>query len=199
MKELVCADCGTKNGARAKYCSNCGMPVGSPRSTTEQKNASPLFGIVGILALLVPVFLLMYCAFSTTVEGEIRSQGKPFGDFQLKPSDCHSGAHENFFGVWVTPELVTVDGRRGFRGGIKLVKNHLNEWDVYVESPRDCRGLECKIQKLTREACQTYVIDVRDTGNVVNDIRVREGRATLECRFPEGGSLSAKLEFDGCS
>jgi hypothetical protein len=95
--------------------------------------------------------------------------------------------------------LRRINGREGFQGGLKLVKNHLGKWDVYVESPRECRGLECTIRQLDPGACSVYQAEVRNTGTVLNDIRVREGQATFECKFASGGSFSAKLKFDGCS
>ena len=201
MREVQCSECGAKNRAGAKYCSECGTPLGSPlrNGNSPKPKPSSAAGWVFVSLMVAVPFGFVLCAFAGgSVEGEIRSSGKPNGDFLLKPTECHSGAHENFFGAWVTPKLVRVNGRQGFQGGIKFVKNHLTKWDVYLESPVECKGLECTVRPVERAHCRVFDVDVRDTGTVVNDIRLREGHATLDCSFPDGGKLAVKLKFDGC-
>lgn len=132
------------------------------------------------------------------VEGQIYSRGAPHGDFTMTPTNCLSGEHESFFGVWLTSGLVKVDGRQGFQGGLKLVKSHLGQWEVYLESPTDCDGLRCTIRPVGFSDCSRYDVHVENTNTTFNDIRVRRGHAYLECSFPDGGALSASLDFKGC-
>lgn len=157
--------------------------------------------VIALLGALIPMGVMFFViggGGGGSVEGQIVSSGSPYGDYMMQPSSCFSGEHESFFGVWVTPELEKVDGRQGFRGGLKLVKSHLGEWEVYVESPIECSGLKCKIRQLPRDACSLFDVSVENTNTTFNDIRVRRGHASLDCRFSSGGKLSANLLFKGC-
>jgi len=140
-----------------------------------------------------------FTSLGTDVKGEIRARGKPFGDYVQKPSECYSGEHQNFFGVWVAPPIRTVKGREGFQGGLKLVKSELEVWNAYVESPIECEGLKCAIRPVDRATCSTFDVEVRNTNTSYNDIRVREGHAKLDCKIPNGGTLHVDLVFCGCS
>jgi hypothetical protein len=132
-----------------------------------------------------------------TVDGEVRSRGKPYGDYVLKAASCFSGDRENFFGAWITPELEDKGDRYGAKGGLKLVKNSLGEWEVYVESPLECDGFKCTVRPVDAKRCALFDIDVHNTNTLVNDVVERRGHAKLDCRF-EGGSLTANLTFDEC-
>ena len=137
---------------------------------------------------------------SGSVEGQIRSVGEPYGDYVIQPTSCFSGEHESFFGVWVTPDLSEDEnGSSGFKGGLKLVKSHTGQWEVYVESPTECQSFSCVIRELNPEHCDTFSVEVHNTSTTINDIRVREGHADLQCRLPEGGTFTAHLVFEGCS
>lgn len=198
---LVCTSCGASNPARSKFCGQCAKPLTHAVDTTAASGSSGgLAAGFGILAIFVFVGLVLFFAFGgSEVKGEIRARGAPFGSYVLVPTECHSGQHESFFGVWVTPELVRSEGREGFKGGLKLVKSHAGAWTVYVESPLECKGLECAVRELERSHCQRFDVEVRNTSTLINDIRVREGHATLDCRLPEGGTFTANLTFEGCS
>lgn len=166
-----------------------------------QTKGSPL-RILRFLPLLlgigIPLAFLGGGGCTGSVEGEMKSTGEPHGDFTLTPTSCFSGEHESFFGVWVTPDLQEIDGRQGFKGGLKIVRSHTGEWEVYVESPKECDGLKCKIRQLDESECKTFEVDVRNTNTTINDIRVREGRAKLDCKFDDG-TFTANLKFSGCS
>jgi hypothetical protein len=194
---LTCTACGAANAAGSKFCGQCAEPLVTPGDLKGGSNAG--FGVLGGFLMVGLVVFLVFTIGSSDVKGEIRSQGQPFGSYVLVPKECHSGEHESFFGVWVTPPMVKSGGREGFKGGLKLVKTHLGTWTVYVESPLECKGLECAIRELDRAHCQRFDVNVRNTNTVVNDIRVREGHVRLDCKLPEGGTLKANVEFDGCS
>ncbi|HEY3500044.1 MAG TPA: zinc ribbon domain-containing protein [Polyangiaceae bacterium] len=200
MSRMPCSQCGAMNEARAKFCSECGEPRRGPAVIGEQPVKNSTGAIVfAILLVLAPLGFFLFSLTSGGAKGEIRSRGKPFGTYVQKPPACHSGQHENFFGVWVAPEVTKRQGRSGFQGGIKLLKTELGEWAAFVESPVECEGFKCKIQKVDAKHCKVFDIDVRNTSTSINDIRLREGHAKLDCSFPEGGSLVVNLTFDGCS
>lgn len=151
-----------------------------------------------ILGVVAAITLVVFMFGSGSAKGQIQARGKPFGTWTLKPTACYSGQHQSFFGVWVAPELKESRGREGFKGGLKLMKSPLEEWNAYVESPIECESFKCKIWEVPRASCKVFDVDVRKTGNNINEIWVVEGHARLDCTMPEGGTVTANLEFDGC-
>jgi hypothetical protein len=196
---VTCHQCGHENLAESKYCSQCAALL-SRASPSRKDNAKPVgcTAIVVLGGIAAFVGLLAFTLGSGSVEGEIHARGKPFGTWSMKPTNCYSGQHQSFFGVWLAREIEKAGGREGFKGGLKLMKSPLEEWSVYVETPLECEGLKCKIWELPRSSCKVFDVDVRKTSNNINDIWVVEGHATLDCTTPEGGALTAKLTFDGC-
>jgi hypothetical protein len=196
---VTCHKCGHENLARAKYCSQCAtlLPRSSARDGGGSKGVGCTAGIV-VLGIGAVVAMAVFAFGSGSVEGQIQARGKPFGSWSMKPTGCYSGQHQNFFGVWVAPELRKSGGREGFKGGLKLMKSPLEEWNVYVESPLECESFKCKIWEVPRASCKVFDVDVRKTSNNINDIWVVEGHARLDCTTPEGGALTASLKFDGC-
>jgi|GEM_PF-2007769 len=197
--ETRCFYCEHENAPGSKFCSQCASQLKKTAAAQGTSSSSKAPFLMVALFILVPLALVVATCGDGSVEGELRSRGKPHGDFVLKPTSCFSGEHESFFGVWVTPKLKKVSGRQGFQGGLKLLKNNLNEWEAYVESPVECDGLACKIRPLDRTQCKVFQVDVRNTSTSINDIRVREGSARFDCQFAGGGSFNATLKFDGCS
>lgn len=198
MSRKPCTQCGTPIDTSAKFCAECGAQNLLAATADASPKGTKGAVVFVILMIALPVGFMLYAS-SASVEGEIRSQGAPFGTYVQKPPACHSGQHESFFGVWVAPELKKRNGRSGFQGGIKLLKNELGQWRVFLESPLECEGFKCTIRELEPKACKVFDVEVHNTGTSFNDIVVKEGHARLECRFPEGGSLSVNLKFDGCS
>jgi hypothetical protein len=211
----ICPRCGHQNQGGAKFCSQCaaalpaaapapapgfyGGPAPAPAPKPKKNKLIFLLPLLFVGQALLFVFIFAGNGCSGSVEGQIVSVGKPHGDYTLVPTSCFSGEHESFFGVWVTPDLQSVDGRQGFKGGLKIVKAHTGEWQLFVESPEECDGLQCKIRPLDTSSCKVFDVSVENTNTTINDIRVRAGHATLDCETPEGGHLEAKLVFDGCS
>jgi len=207
----TCAKCGHENDSEARFCDQCAAPLAPAAGPAKPATASPapaavfkrkkLFRLVALfLAINAVAVIIVFAsgAFGSSVEGEIRSAGLPNGDFVMAPPACHSGEHESFFGVWVAPELEEIDGRTGFRGGLKVVKNPVGDWEAYLESPNTCRSFECQVLQVKKEHCLVFDIRVENSGTVVNDVRLREGYARLQCKFPEGGTLKVDLKFSGC-
>jgi len=202
MTLVACRSCDARIDVNAKFCSECGEQRFGPAAIdgVPVQNGKNVGAILLVVALVgIPVGLMLFGLATGGAKGEIRSRGEPFGTYVQKPPACHSGEHESFFGVWVAPEIKTIGGREGFQGGLKLLKNPLGEWTVYVESPIGCQGLKCPIRELEKKYCKVWDVEVHNTSTSVNDIWVREGHAKLDCSFPEGGSLTANLTFDGCT
>jgi hypothetical protein len=199
VAEVTCTKCDHSNVEGSKYCSQCAAPLPERKASDSGKKGSGWWAVFGITAAVMGViFLFNQFSGSGSAKGEIHSRGKPFGDYVLTATNCFSGERESFFGAWVTPKLEDLGDRQAAKGGLKLVKGHTGEWEVYVESPLECESFKCKIRPLNAEHCRVFEVEVRNTNTTVNDMRVREGRAKLDCTFPEGGSLSANLAFDGC-
>jgi hypothetical protein len=193
---VTCHQCGHENLAESKYCSQCAALLSrSPRGAAKPAGRTVVPVVLGIAAF---IGMLAFTLRSGSVEGEIHARGRPFGTWSMKPTDCYSGQHQNFFGVWIAREIEKKNGREGFKGGIKLMKSPLEEWNVYVESPLECESFKCKLWELQRSSCKAFEVDVRKTDNNINDIWVMEGQVTVDCTTPEGGALTANLKFDGC-
>lgn len=129
-----------------------------------------------------------------SVAGEIRSTGAPLGDFVVRPVTCFSGGHWGFTGVFLVTETLTSGGKRGFKGGLKILKNEAGEWEAQVENPNRCEGFKCEQWRVPGQHCR--VLDV-----VVQGMNVwlrYDGHANIDCAFPEGGALKAELSFKGC-
>jgi len=185
-----CRRCGKYSAAGTRTCPECGARLPEPgpgKGAHKESRAARWFWLVPVAS--VAIFL-----WPGSVEGTVRTTGKPFGDGQRELSTCYSGDRQSFFGVSVKP-----DGR-GFAetGGMKILKNDADQWVVYLERPLGCESAQCELTQVDRNACSTFDVEVRNSGTIANEIRVRRGHARLECRFPEGGSLKAELEFSGC-
>ena len=200
----TCAKCGHQNDQGARFCDQCAAPLAAaPIPAAAAPAAGKKKRILRIVAILVVIDVVVLLFFllggsSSSVQGEIRSTGLPHGDFVMTPPACHSGQHESFFGVLVASELETIGDATGVRGGLKLLKNPLGEWEAYLENPNTCRGFECQVLQVDRKRCLVFDVAVHNTGTMVNTITLREGHAHIECAFAEGGTLKVDLEFSGC-
>lgn len=127
------------------------------------------------------------------VVGELRSTGSPHGDFVVKPVTCVLGGHWGFDGVWVVTETLEIGERRGFRGGLKIL-NGEDRWEAIVEKPTGCERFTCPQWRVDPRHCRVFDVVVEPRSLWLR----RKGHATLECEFPEGGTLTAKLLFERC-
>jgi hypothetical protein len=190
-----CARCGKYSPAGTSTCPDCGarLPASSGASATQ--GAAPSKSRWRFLWWLAIPALFVFMIWPGSVEGTLRSRGQPFGDREREFSACYSGDRQNYFGVALKPEDRSFESA----GGVKILKNAADQWLVYVERPLGCAPAQCELVELDRKQCSVFEVDVRNSGMTVNEIRGRTGRAKLECRFPEGGTLSAALEFSGCT
>jgi len=190
-----CPRCGKYSPSGTSTCPDCGSRL--PGTTDARRKP---VGVPGKSPwrfawwLLIPG-LILFLLWPGSVEGTVRSRGQPFGDRERELTTCYSGDRQNYFGVALKPEDRSFDSA----GGVKILKNAADQWAVYVERPLGCVPAQCELVELDRKQCSVFDVDVRNSGITVNEIRGHKGRAKLECRFPEGGSLSAALEFSGCN
>ncbi len=186
-----CLRCGKYSPAGTRSCPDCGAKLPDSTGSGPKRREKSRWRF---LWLLIPGSVV-FGLWPGSVEGTLRSRGQPFGDRELELTACYSGDRFRYFGVALKPESASPDTA----GGIKILKNAADQWVVYVERPLGCEPGRCELVELDRKHCSVFDVEVRNTGAMVNDIRGRKGHAKLECRFPEGGSLSATLEFSGCT
>ncbi len=192
---------GRESPVGAAFRSRCGMTLSlaaSPAAAPAQRNKRPLPVAMAIAAQCLALMVFMPGCGGGSTEGEIRSTGAPHGDFVMAPPSCHSGEHESFFGVLVAPKLEEINGHTGVRGGLKVLKNALGQWEAYLENPKTCRGFSCQVLQVEAQQCKVFDIEVKNTNTRKNGIRLREGHARLDCAFSQGGTLKADLVFKGC-
>ncbi|MEZ4221085.1 MAG: zinc ribbon domain-containing protein [Polyangiaceae bacterium] len=190
-----CAACGTLNHPDRTHCTGCQIDLSGPVQMRGAKKEL----LLALLAagIIIPVIIW----YSTrdqrgTATGQIRATGT-YGDFTLAVNKCVSGQVDDFFGVWVMPELVEFKpGTMGWKGGLRLVRSG-DQWAVYVSDPTTCHDYDCNETRLDPAKCKTFEVKVRDTDASRNDITAREGSARLECR-DGAGSFDADVKFRGC-
>jgi len=154
-----------------------------------------VIGVLVALGLLGGAFAFFLSHPAGSASGEIRSRGRPHGDFIVRPVTCFAGGHWGFEGVWVVPETLTSGGRRGFKGGLKIVKIDGGGWEAIVESPQACQGFTCEQRRVEQRHCRRFDVVVGS-----RNIWLRQdGHARMDCAFPAGGTLKVDLTFKGCA
>ena len=187
-----CLRCGKYSPAGTRSCPDCGAKL--PDSSEARPKAHGGKSRWRFVWWLLIPGLFLFLIWPGRVEGTLRSRGQPLGDGERVLTTCYSGDRQNYFGVALKPDDRSFDTA----GGLKILKNAADQWVVYVERPLGCAPAECELVELNRKQCSVFEVDVKNTGTTLNEIRGRKGHARLECRFAEGGTLSAALEFSGC-
>ena len=207
-----CSNCGTSLQASDKFCGQCGTPRGDvqadaaqvvsamemneldeqvPRKINMRKLVlGSVLGAVFWIGLFVFIFSFDGCS---STEGTLHASGDPLGDFEFTPTQCKSGEHESFYGVFLL-------GDDGAAGGVKIIKDPREGDFIQVEIPGSCDsdGNNCKLVAIDPEHCKRFNVDIRNTNTYVNEIRLLDGSLQLACTFPEGGSVTADIKFDSC-
>jgi hypothetical protein len=148
-----------------------------------------------VVGLLGAAFVIFRSCPAGSATGEIRSTGKSHGDFVVRPVTCFAGGHWGFEGVWVVPETQTTAQRRGFKGGLKIMKHDTGQWEAHVENPLVCQGFKCEQRRVERRHCRLFDVVVGSRSLWLR----QSGHARLDCGFPEGGTLRVDLTFKGCA
>jgi len=172
------------------------FPVTSPEPPTKPSSKwGAVKAVLFILAFLALLFTIFRSHPQGSATGDLRSTGAPHGDFVVRPVTCFNGGHWGFDGVWVVTETLTDGDSSGFRGGLKIVDAGAGGWDAWVENPTVCQGFQCQQRYVDRRHCRVHDLVVSEMSVFLRT----SGHATLDCAFPEGGTLKAELTFDGCA
>jgi hypothetical protein len=148
--------------------------------------AGPVPGRTPALATLATPLMIAGGVALFFVLGNSEARGTLMGavdgdEFTFVSDSCDSGQRAGFVGV----ELSEKDGTRVIRLARDAIRGNL----AIVAD----RGSGPPRLIIEGKNCSRFDLEVRDTSTVINDIRVVEGTADLDC---EG--LSGSVEFEGC-
>ncbi len=140
----------------------------------------PVLAVAALIPLLIGggVAALIYFAFKTEVNGSLSLRERDGAGFQFVPSDCRSGQAYGFFGVDVVDEAGHV---------VRVISDPVQGPVVMVQREPG------KARRLALQSCATSEVRIVRTNTTVNDVRVLDGTARLDC--PE---VKADLSFEGC-
>jgi hypothetical protein len=162
-------------------------------ATTGRRSRKGLFlglglGGAGLVTGLVVVILLLGGKGCSWSEGSLSASGPPIGDVTHVPVKCKSGQREGFHGAML------IDGSGKVL--IRVVMDPVRGTLVGVQKPGSCRGSQCEYVMIGRDTCTVFDVSVENTNTTVNNIRVVEGHARLDCVFKDtGGTVKADLKF----
>ena len=86
-------------------------------------------------------------------------------------------------------------------GGILVVDDPIKGKLLKVEVPGTCKPPDrevCTEVLITPEQCGQFDMKVERTSTTVNDVRLLDGHARIDCAFPEGGTAKADITFTSC-
>ncbi len=167
------------------------MTAKAQRSGRAGKVVSFLGVGVGIVVAVVAVAFGAVGGSCSSVEGKFVAKGEPLSKFTMRPTECRSGQRKNFHGVILLSE-------KKENQAIKILEDPMKGMVVQVQIPSSCKNGRCKVVTFGEDACDTFDIQVNRTNTTVNDIRLLEGHLKIKCKFDEGGTAKAKLEFSSC-
>ena len=205
--DVHCTSCGAPFDADDRFCGKCGTPrekksedsTPATESTPEiGSNAIPgqkrgaIFGVV-IMAAVVPLALLALgeCG---SAEGQMAVTGGPHGEWTFVSTGCASMQPYGMMGA-------NVHGDGHNDGAVYVSMDHASGHKVELEVPGSCQnadGTDCTVFEVPRDACSTFDVTLDYTGTTVNDVRLVEGHAQLECRLEDGTQIRGRVVFDGC-
>lgn len=140
------------------------------------------------LVLLVLVMTACNVFRDGTVAGRLESKGEA-GTWVLATGKCSSGEREHYFGA-------IAYGPEGSGVAVKLVKDAVRGWNAIVNIADSCKGAEaggCRAVVLAEDSCKKLEVDLHTTNTTVNEVRVVEGKASIDCN-----GLQGELTFDYC-
>jgi DNA-directed RNA polymerase subunit RPC12/RpoP len=148
--------------------------------------AGPVPGKGGVVATLMTPLMIAGSVALFFVLGNSEARGTLEGSvdgapFTFVSASCESGQRAGIVGV----ELSQEEGERV----VRLVRDPVRG-DLAIIAPSSEAAPSLVIEG---KSCKRFVLDVHGTSTTINDIRVVEGRADLDC---EG--LSGSVEFEGC-
>ena len=187
---LSAADTGSSGPAEAR-------PVGQQGRVAKPRRAPVLVSVLMAIVTLgggIAAFFIVGGKGCGHVEGSLTSTGRPLGDFTFTPATCRSGQRMSFNGVGLI-------GNGPTEGGILVIDDVAKGKFLKVEIPGSCRPPDyevCTEIDIVRENCTVFEVSIRQTSTTVNDIRLVDGHARIDCTFPQGGTAKADLVFENC-
>jgi hypothetical protein len=152
----------------------------SGRSPTRAATGAVLLGVLMPLLIGGALVVLVLAMTETEVTGQftLTSSGKADA-FVFVPSDCSSGQLSGFLGVDLTNKVA---GQ-----ALRVVSDPIQGPVLILQ-----RGLG-DTQKVALGSCKTLDVTARHTNTTINDVRVIEGHANVDCEHAQ-----ANLTFAGC-
>lgn len=207
-----CTQCASPFRPGDQFCGKCGAPrpagvvmnapaqapapaFGTPSAAPPRKTPtlSLLLGLLLPIGIGAALFLgLGDCSGEAT--GSMRVAGER-GNFTFRPAGCqNTQPFAGRMGANVYGE--------GANGGSVYVLAGLHGAEVEIEVPGSCRGpegaRECNIFPVPRDKCTIFEARVTPTSTTINDVRVVEGAARLQCTLDDGTQVNGTLTFSGC-
>jgi len=171
-------------------------PVAGPSAATPKRRRARV--IVAMVAVQLGVGGAIFATVGgdgcSSVTGSFVASGPPLGAFTFTPKMCRSGQRMSFFGVALL-------GAGPTDGGVLVIDDAVQGKLLKIEVPGSCQppGYEvCTVVEVRPAQCTTFDVAIERTGTEVNDIRLIDGHATLDCALPEGGKLTAGVVFESC-
>ncbi|MCP4675024.1 MAG: zinc-ribbon domain-containing protein [Deltaproteobacteria bacterium] len=218
----ACPKCNQQVQDNSAFCSSCGATLGgapppllsspvslpdlqgqqspvNPKAAAARMKSKPKVApIMGLaisvaIAICAGIFMFMGKGCSST-KGVFVSQGAPLGNFTFTPKQCRSGQRMSMHGAVILGEGPT-------SGAVVVFRDPTKGELVKVEVPGSCRPPDYEICTeiiVDRQYCATYEISIQRTNTEVNRIRLIDGYLRLGCRFPQGGTISASIDFTNC-
>lgn len=152
-----------------------------PARVAQASGSQPSKATAGLAALL-PLGLtggiaaLIFYSLGTEVTGSLELEGQR--PLAFVPSDCRSGQAYGFFGV----DVVDESGQ-----AVRVISDPVHGPIVMVQRQAG------QSERLALTGCRTLDVKIQRTNTTVNDIRVLDGSAHLDCP-----NVKANLTFTGC-
>jgi hypothetical protein len=135
---------------------------------------------------------LLLCCLTACIRGDdlggrLSVRSDEYGSWNMSPTTCFSGEHQQFFGVDLSE-----DGDVG--RGVRIVLDPVDGYSLLMNVPD--RDIALVIREPADE-CEVFDLHVERTNVRVNEIWEVEGHADVRCRAP-GLEIDADLDFLGC-
>lgn len=206
-----CTGCGTAFDEGDRFCAKCGKARGHAPEAGASAAASPDAGtatsaspsrgrmgalIAGALGPLVigGIVIAVFASTSEDVHGQVTVAAGPRPGFTFRPTGCVSLQPYGRFGA-------NLHGNGPNDGAVYVTIDPTAGKKVEVEIPGSCRdadGTDCTVFVVPRDRCTAYEATVHNTGTVVNDVRLVEGKVKLDCTLEDGTTVRGEVVFDGC-
>jgi hypothetical protein len=163
------------------------IPVAGAPLAAGGAYAAVLGPVIAIGAVGLALFMTR-----TEVSGSL-SAGEDLGGWEFTPDDCGSGQLQGFFGVELTakdaPGVRIRFAHDAVRGNLAIVE-HVGPRPGKVVP----NGLATSQRTtIASDGCRKFELTVARTNTSINDVRVVEGTANLDC-----DALSGSVTFAGC-